>query len=88
MGAELEVADLIAEFLAFGLEEKLNPANVVLGRVGVGDFLAKTGFHLEHFIGRDGIGAFDYGHMLFGFPIGGLKQFSNGWHSVSSLQTK
>ena len=52
VGAKLEVADLIGEFIAFRVKIDGNPAYMVCGGIRVGNLLAQRGLYLEKLTGR------------------------------------
>ena len=74
---------LISKLIAVRLEKHVNPSDMMLCGVGVGNFFADGHLDLEHVVGFHGIRAFNDGNALFALSISGLIQFSD-LHTVSS----
>ena len=73
MCVEFKRSYLVGEFAAFGQEENVNRADMVLGGIGMADFLTDTRLDGECLVGGDACGAFQYGYMLFSLPIARLN---------------
>ena len=51
MGVELEAGHIVGELLSIRMEVQADPADVVLGRVGMGDLLAQGDFDFKELVG-------------------------------------
>jgi hypothetical protein len=74
VSGKLEPADLVREFFCLGEKEDLDPADMMLGSVGVGNFLAYASCQFKklplfYFVRR-----LDYRNMLFLFPVRSLER--------------
>jgi hypothetical protein len=76
---------LVAKLVVVGFEIKLNPADMMLGGVRMGDLLAQDDGDEKHFIGRNLIGTDDHRNMFFRFPVSGLKLFANVCRDFASF---
>lgn len=83
MSAEITVGELIGVLFPLRMEIDLDPFDMMLGCIWMGNLFADCHRNLELLSAFYRIGAFDYGHMFFFLPILRLKQFSQflHWHS-------
>jgi hypothetical protein len=86
VGGELKIPYLISEFVTVRFEKKLDPPDVVFGRVRMNHFLAEGHLDFKELIRLDLVPALDDRDMLLRFPVGTLKQFSYLGHDRSSIE--
>jgi len=69
VGGELVTANHVDELVIGGLEEQVDPGDVMLCGVGMGDLFAHADLDLERLPGLDAVSALDHGNMLLRLPI-------------------
>jgi hypothetical protein len=77
---ESEPAQLIGEFVTFGLEIEVDTADVLFRGVGVSYFAAQRDSYFKHFIGCHFVSAFYYRYVLFKSSVSCLVKISNFCH--------
>ena len=69
VGGEFTMCHLISKLIAVRLEKHVNPSDMMLCGVGVGNFFADGHLDIKHFFGFHGIRAFNDGNVLFAFSL-------------------
>ena len=82
MGGELKVAYLVGELFSLRVEIHRNPADMVLGGVGVGHLLSQGHLEREKLASFNLVGTLYYGNMFLRFPVCGLKKLSKLLHCL------
>jgi len=75
MRGKLVIDEFGPLLLALGLEENLNPADVVLCGVGMGDLLPHGNLELKPLAALYRLRTFNHWHVLFRLPVGSLKEY-------------
>ena len=72
---EFKMANLMAERLSLRMKKETDPADVMFGRVGMGDLLPQCDLYLKKLSGFHLIGRLDDRRVLLLFPICALNAF-------------